>query len=116
MRVLLKQLSFSLLILGLAACLSSPSVTFAERQKHALEQFPLSELRVWRIVEGDTCGVVLAELIDPNGFVHTVKAGDYIGLQNGKVIQIAKDELVLLEIVKGEDGIWMEKKRALPVQ
>jgi len=79
------------------------------REKESLESFSLGDLhmrgtlkinqQLWAIVE------------TPNGFIYKVKAGNYIGLNNGKVVSVAENAIKLTELKIGRSTCW-EKQAA----
>ncbi len=81
------------------------------RNREELEQFELDSLRMVGTIdnESENWGIVL----DPNGIVHRVKVGNYIGLNIGKIINIQEDRVELREIVQDSDGRWEEREAAL---
>ena len=79
------------------------------REKENLESFSLGDLhmrgtlqinqQLWGIVE------------TPNGFIYKVKRGNYIGLNNGKVVSVAENAIKLTELKIGRSTCW-EKQAA----
>jgi len=71
-----------------------------------LEQFPLDALQMLGTLqlEGDTWGLVSA----PDGEIHRVMVGSYLGQNNGKIIVINSSEGVLEieERYRGVSGRW----------
>ena len=86
-----------------------PDVT---RQKEQLEQFELSTL-VFRgqIIspEGQQFGLVQR----PDGTVASVKVGDYIGLNDGRIVEITPTQINLIEIVPDSRAGFVEKPASL---
>ena len=83
-----------------------------ERDKHALEQFDLSSLFLKRIVPGHDCNG-LAEVLGGDDLLYTIKVGDYMGRNNGKIVEICHERIVLFEIVINANGDWEERRRVL---
>ena len=50
---------------------------------------------------------------DPLGEVHRVQLGDYLGLDNGKVIGLSERRIELSEIVSNGRGGWMKRPRTI---
>jgi len=50
---------------------------------------------------------------DPNGGVHRVQMGDYMGTDNGKILAIDENGIELLEIVSDGTGGWVERERTV---
>lgn len=81
------------------------------RRKEALEGYPLDTLRMvgtlarddgeWAIIRG------------PDGVVHRVKQGNYLGQNHGKIIVLREDRIDLKEIVPDGLGGWLERDASL---
>lgn len=82
-----------------------------DRNREELELFELDSLRMVGTIEDNDSnwGVVL----DPDGVVHRVKAGNYLGVNIGKIINIFEDRIELREIVQDSNGRWEEREAAL---
>ena len=81
------------------------------RAREALEVFPLDALRMVGVLEQQTVRWSLIRTND--GTIHRVKAGNYIGLNHGKIITISEDKLNLMEIVPDGLGDWIERPASL---
>jgi type IV pilus assembly protein PilP len=46
---------------------------------------------------------------DPDGVVHRVRVGNYLGQNYGRVIAVEEDRIELVELVPNGTGGWMEK-------
>ena len=81
------------------------------RNREELEQFELDSLRMVGTLDNENnhWGIVL----DPDGIVHRVKIGNYIGLNIGKITNIYEDRIELREIVQDSSGKWEERPAAL---
>lgn len=77
------------------------------RPREELERFPLDALRMVGTVEQDEAiyGIVRT----PEGVVHRVRPGNFLGKNHGKIIAINEQEIVLDEIVP--DGLDGYQKR-----
>ena len=75
--------------------------------RYSLEQYELSTLTYWRF-ESSNCGPV-ALVVDPDGFIHQVVAGNYLGKNDGKVVKITENRIELLELTPDGNGGWLEK-------
>lgn len=84
-----------------------------EREKTYLETFPLDNLAMVGSINMNTNGVRWALIRDKKGEVHRVSAGDYMGLDYGKVIAVNSDNVELLEIVTNGRGGWMKRPRSV---
>lgn len=85
---------------------SDPLEPDADRTPEFLEQFPLDALQMLGTLqlEGDTWGLVSA----PDGEIHRVMVGSYLGQNNGKIIAIDSSEgaLKIEERHRGVSGRW----------
>lgn len=81
------------------------------RNREELEQFELDSLRMVGTMEddNDNWGIVR----DPDGVVHRVKVGNYMGRNIGKIVNIFEDRIVLREIVKNNQGRWEERQASI---
>jgi len=81
------------------------------RKKEFLEQFPLDSLKlVGEIAIG---GTTYALIQDPEGLVHQVTKGNYMGQNNGKITAILPNEIRLAEIVPSGNGGWIKRPASL---
>jgi type IV pilus assembly protein PilP len=46
---------------------------------------------------------------DPQGVIHQVRVGDYMGQNYGHVTQVTTSEVDLVELVSNGSGGWMER-------
>lgn len=81
------------------------------RNREELEQFELDSLRMVGTMDNkdNNWGIVL----DPDGVVHRVSVGNYLGQNIGKIINIYEDRIELREIVQDSSGRWEEREAAL---
>ena len=81
------------------------------RNREELEVFELDSLHMVGTIEDQNIqwGIVL----DPEGTVHRVKVGNYMGKNIGKILNIFEDRIELREIVKNPDGRWEERQAAV---
>lgn len=82
-----------------------------ERRREPLEQFPLDSLKMFGTMSRDGRDWVL--IGTPDGGTHRVTLGNHLGQQNGKIIDISEQEVVLREVVKGPTGDWAERRATL---
>lgn len=81
------------------------------RKKEFLEQFPLDSLKlVGEIVMG---GTTYALIQDPQGLVHRVTKGNYMGQNNGRITAILPNEIRLTEIVPSGNGGFLKRPASL---
>lgn len=82
------------------------------RPQEYLERFNLEALRLRGTLQKP--GAALFALIeDSNGGVQRVKVGNYLGKNQGRIVEITPSQISLVEIVPdGRDG-WVERPRSL---
>jgi type IV pilus assembly protein PilP len=81
------------------------------RNREELEQFELDSLRMVGTIDNENNNWAI--VLDPDGVVHRVKVGNYIGANIGKIINIYEDRIDLREIVQDSGGRWEERESAL---
>lgn len=79
---------------------SAPNVN---RAKELLENFPLQNLKFVGSVKSDKG---LSALIEANNHVYTVKVGNYVGENYGRITAISQDSITITEKVENADGGW----------
>ena len=79
------------------------------RRKEPLEAFPLDGLRLDGVLEFR--GIVSAIIRSPDGDSVPLSVGNYVGLNNGKIISISSEEQVLEieETVRNATGNWVKR-------
>jgi type IV pilus assembly protein PilP len=72
-----------------------------------LERFPLSDLRLRGVMgrNKDISGLIQT----PQGTVVKVKPGEYIGLNNGRVVRVASNFLLIKETLPDGLGCWQQR-------
>lgn len=81
------------------------------RNKEALEEFPLDALRMVGTLEvGDTRYALVRS---PDGIVHRVSSGNYMGENYGRVVAVTDNEVQLAEIVPDGFGGYTERRAEL---
>lgn len=82
------------------------------RPQEYLERFNLEALRLRGTLQKPG-GPLFALIEDSNGGVQRVKVGNYIGKNQGRVVEISPNQVAIVEIVPdGRDG-WVERPRSL---
>ncbi len=81
------------------------------RRKEELEQYALDSLRmVGTLEQNDTrWGLVTT----PDGILHRVRVGNYLGLNNGQITGVGPESIQLTEIVGDGPGRWRERQAAI---
>lgn len=78
------------------------------RPREALESFPLDGLKMSGTLGSSKSMEGL--LRDPDGVVHRIRVGNYIGQNYGRIIGIDEDHIDLVELVTNGAGGWMERQ------
>ena len=83
------------------------------RNREELERFELDSLRMVGTLQNEenNWGIV----VGPNGIVHRVKTGNYVGLNIGKITSIEEEQIEIREIVKDSSGRYEERMVMLPL-
>lgn len=81
------------------------------RVKEALESFPLDGLAMVGTIGAGEAQEGLVK--DPDGVVHRVHSGNYLGQNYGKITAIADDRIELVELVPNGAGGWMERQASI---
>jgi type IV pilus assembly protein PilP len=82
------------------------------RQPQPLESYPLESLTLKGSMKG-TVGQTVGLIKTPDGEVERVQRGNYMGMNQGRIIEITPTRIDLLEIVPdGRDG-YIERPRSL---
>jgi type IV pilus assembly protein PilP len=81
------------------------------RNREELEQYELDSLKMVGTMEdnNEQWGIIL----DPDGVVHRVKVGNYMGRNIGKIPNIFDDHIELREIIKSPQGRWIERQASI---
>jgi type IV pilus assembly protein PilP len=82
-----------------------------DRNREELEGFSLDSLRMMGTLELDEelWGIVRS----PDGTIHRVQVGNYVGRNHGKVVGISEESIDLNEIIQDGRGGWQERDAAL---
>jgi len=81
------------------------------RNREELERFELDSVRMVGTIENNK--TKWAVVLDPDGVVHRVKTGNYMGRNIGKIINISEDRVELREIVQDNQGRWEERQASI---
>ena len=82
-----------------------------ERPKEALEEFPLENLRMVGYLFQNKTGYAVIRA--PDGKLHRVKAGNYIGLNFGLIKEVTETEVIVKEVVQDSAGDWSDRVSSL---
>lgn len=81
------------------------------RPREPLESFPLDGLKM-----SGTLGLAkrMEGLVrDPDGVVHRVHIGNYLGQNFGRITAIAEERIDLVELIPNGSGGWMERQASI---
>lgn len=82
------------------------------RPQEYLERFNLESLRMRGTMQRPG-GILFALIEDSDGGVQRVKVGNYLGKNQGRIVEISPNQISIIEIVPdGRDG-WVERPRSL---
>lgn len=80
------------------------------RAKQFLEGFNIEDFEMVGILANASGKFALMK---GGGGVHRVKAGDYLGQNDGKITAISDTEVDVMELVPDGEGGWLERPRAI---
>ncbi|NAW67894.1 fimbrial protein [Vibrio sp. V27_P1S3P104] len=86
----------------------------ARNKSGALERYPLNQLRLRGVISSG--GHISALIQTPNGTVVNVKAGQYIGLNNGRITRVADNYLLIKETLPDGLGCWNQRNVKLALK
>lgn len=78
------------------------------RRKEELEQFSLDSLRMVGTLEQNETRWGL--VVTPDGILHRVQVGNYLGQNNGQITGIGPEAIRLTEIISDGPGSWRERE------
>lgn len=84
------------------------------RPREALEEYPLDSLSYVGTLAQDKSSWALIR--DPDGTVHRVSTGNYLGQNHGKIVAITPQEIQLRELVRKPSGGWLERKNSIALR
>lgn len=82
----------------------------ANRLREPLESYPLDALHMVGILQHE--GQLWALITTPDGFVHRVTLGNYLGQHDGKILQITDEAIALEEKIPRGNG-WESRSSIL---
>lgn len=83
----------------------------ANRNREALEEFPLDSLRMVGTLT--TQRATYALIRAPDGIVHRISVGNYMGQNYGKITGISEAEVKLEEIIPDGFGSYMKRSASI---
>ena len=81
------------------------------RRKEELEAFPLDALKMVGTL--DRKGEMWALVQTPDGTIHRVKTGNYLGQNDGRIIAIEEERVNLVELIPNGRGGYLERQASL---
>lgn len=81
------------------------------RPKEELESYPLDSLRMVGTVQQQEIRWALVRTRE--GLVYRVRVGNYLGMNNGQIVDITDEAIRLTEIVSEIPGDWRERSATL---
>ena len=82
-----------------------------EREREFLEHYSLDALRMVGSVR--TEGALFGLILTPEGLVHRLATGNYLGRNHGRVTSITEREVRLVELVAGANGDYLQRPAAV---
>jgi len=82
------------------------------RFKDYLESFAIKNLSMVGTIS-KSAAASWALIVDPNGEIHRVAVGDYMGLDHGKVIKVNAQKIKLIETISNGRGGWITRPRSI---
>ena len=85
-----------------------------DRRKEALEAFPLDSLDMVGTIGsgGSLIGLVMA----PDRVTYRMRAGNYMGQNDGRITGIFDDRIELVELVPDGAGGWLERQAKIALE
>ncbi|HDP88946.1 MAG TPA: pilus assembly protein PilP [Thioalkalivibrio sp.] len=85
----------------------------ADRPREFLESFPLDSLKLVGTLE--QASTLWALIRTPDGTIQRVTHENYMGQNNGKIIEITPSRLTLKEYIRDEFGGYIERETAVAI-
>ncbi len=81
------------------------------RRKEELESYPLDALRMVGTLDKD--GERWALIRSPDGTIHRVKKGNYLGKNDGRIVNITEERVEVVELIPNGTGGYIEREAQL---
>lgn len=81
------------------------------RHHEMLEEYPLESLKMVGYFQMGKTGYAVVRA--PDGRIHHVHAGNYMGQNFGKIVSVSEVEIQVREVVQDSGGDWSERQSAL---
>jgi type IV pilus assembly protein PilP len=84
------------------------------RRKEELEQYALDSLAmVGTLAQGETDWALI---VTPEGILHRVRVGNYLGQNNGQITRIEEGQVQVTEIISDGGGEWRERQASVALK
>ncbi len=84
------------------------------RTREFLEQFSFDALGMVGTLQMG--GTLWGLMQDPEGSVHRVKVGNYLGKNHGRIVELTENYVAVIEIVANGPEEWVERPRKLALK
>jgi len=81
------------------------------RPREALEEFPLENLKMVGYVMKGKVGHAVVRA--PDGKLHRVRTGNYMGMNFGLITKVSGTEILIKEVVQDSTGDWSDRDSSL---
>ena len=86
----------------------------SNHRKETLEAFPLDSLRmVGTLQRDDTLWAIVKIQNNPDGGIHRIVTGNYLGQNYGRVINVSEEQINLIEVIPNGLGGWREREASI---
>jgi len=83
-------------------------------RKEALEAFPLDSLRmIGTLQRADKLWAIVKIQNNPDGGIHRIVTGNYLGQNYGRVINVSEEQINLIEVIPNGLGGWREREASI---
>ena len=83
-------------------------------RKESLEAFPLDSLRmIGTLQRGETLWAIVKIQNNPDGGIHRIITGNYLGQNYGRVIGVSEEQINLIEVIPNGLGGWREREASI---
>jgi type IV pilus assembly protein PilP len=84
------------------------------RRKEELEQYALDSLKmVGTLAQADSNWALV---LSPEGVLHKVRVGNYVGHNNGQIMRIDEGQIQITEIINEGGGEWRERQASIALK
>jgi type IV pilus assembly protein PilP len=84
------------------------------RRREELEQYSLDSLKMVGTLEQNETRWAL--VVTPDGILHRVRVGNYLGKNNGQITLISPESIQLTEIIGDGPGTWRERESSIALR